>query len=281
MLCAWNWVALKVTALLFWGIAFGFFSFSTQAGAAVPEPLKNTGITEKLGQKIPQDLQFTDDQGVLRPLSYYFQKASGKPVVLALVYYNCPNLCTFVLNGLVETLKKIDWLPGRDFEILTLSINHNEKPDIAAQKKSAYLNEYGKSDASSGWHFLTGDETSIRALADSVGFGFQYDPRDGQYAHSAALIILTPEGVLSRYLFGIEYKPSDFRLALVEASKGKVGTVIDRLILFCYRYDPRSRGYSLQIARAMQVAGALTAIFVGVFLFMFWRKQRFLQDKTL
>lgn len=255
-------------------LSFGVTSSFSVAAVAVPDQLKNTGITEKLGQKIPLDLQFTNELGESKKLSSFFEKADGKPVLLALVYYNCPNLCTFVLNGLVDTLKKTDWLPGRDFEILTLSINHKEKSDIAAQKKSAYLKEYGKPEAASGWHFLTGDEASIRSLADSVGFGFQYDARDGQYAHSAALMVLTPEGILSRYLYGIEYKPSDFRLALVEASKGKVGTVIDRLVLFCYRYDPNSRGYSLQIARTMKIASALMVLLVGIFLFVFWRKQR-------
>lgn len=250
------------------------------AGAAqVPSELKSAGITEKLGQMIPLDARFVDETGQSVQMTRYFNR--GKPVVLALVYYRCPNLCTFVLNGLLDTLKKLTLLPGKEFELVTLSIDPREKPELAAEKKSAYLMSYGKPDAAQGWHFLTGQETEIRRIADAVGFGYQYDAQSNQYGHSAAIFVLTSEGKISRYLYGIEYKPRDFKLSVVEASQGRVGTIIDRLVMFCYRYDPHSRGYSLVVSQIMKLGALLTILGFGSYLFLFWRKQRGLQGNTV
>lgn len=235
--------------------------------------LKGAGIIEKPGASVLlNDLSFKNENGEPVALKSYFNQ--GKPVVLALAYYECPNLCTFVLNGLTDSLKGLDWVPGEKFEILTVSIDPREKPGLAKAKKGAYLANLGKPEAAAGWHFLTGDEDSIRKLADSVGFGYKWVAEDKQYAHSAALFLLTPDGRISRTLYGIEYKPKDLKLALLEASGGKIGTVIDRFLLFCYRYNPKTHKYSVYLTQLMQAGGAGTVIVFGGYLAVFWRRQR-------
>jgi protein SCO1 len=244
-------------------------SWSTE----IPEELKGVGITEHLGDSVlGSDLSFRDETGAQVALSSYFNR--GKPVVLVLAYYECPNLCTFVLNGLTDTLKGLEWLPGKQFEVVTLSINPRETPELARAKKAAYLSNLGKADAAAGWHFLTGDQAQIRKLSDMVGFGYKWMEQDKQYAHSAAIYALTPDGRISRYLYGIEYKPKDLKLALLEASNGKIGTVIDRLLLFCYRFDPKTHKYSLYATQLMRVGGAGTVVVFGGYLAVFWRRQR-------
>lgn len=264
-------------------LAFGMVVFGESLTAAyaaqVPDEFKKTGITEKLGQSVPLETSLVDETGKPVKLTRYFNQ--GRPIVLALVYYRCPNLCTFVLNGILDTLKKLTIMPGKEFELITLSIDPREKSELAAEKKSAYLMSYGKPDAAQGWHFLTGQETEIRRIADAVGFGYQYDAQSNQYGHSAAIFVLTSEGKISRYLYGIEYKPRDFKLSVVEASQGRVGTVIDRLVMFCYRYDPHSRGYSLVVSQIMKLGSLLMILGLGSYLFLFWRKQRQLQGNTV
>ncbi|MEN9722051.1 MAG: hypothetical protein RJB38_37 [Pseudomonadota bacterium] len=262
------------------GDGASFSAFAAQASApsssqtaSVPEPLQAAGITEKLGQKVSlSGLSFRDEQGQLRTLSQYFGR--GRPVVVAMIYYECPNLCNFLLNGLTETLKKSDWTPGNQFEVLAVSINPRETPELAAKKKQAYLASYGKPETASGWHFLTGEESQIKQLAFELGFGYNYDEKEKQYAHSAALFVLTPEGQLSRILYGIEFKPRDLRLALVEAANGKVGTVVDRFLLFCYRYDPSLRSYSVYLFNVMRIAGLITAVMIVGTLGLIWNRQR-------
>jgi len=251
----------------------------------VPAELKEAGITEHLGDSVSlNELTFKNEKNQDVRLSDYFQ--SGRPVLLNLVYYGCPNLCSFVLDGLVQSLKKIEWIPGKEFELVTLSINPTEDSELATRKKESYLKVYGQtlatpdarnvriSQASQGWHFLTGKEDQIKKLASEVGFGYRYDETEQQYAHSAALMVLTPEGKISRYLYGIEYSAKDLRLSLVEASRGRVGTVIDRILLFCYRYDPKQRKYSVYLTRVMQAGGAGTIVIFGGYLALFWRAQR-------
>ena len=239
----------------------------------LPQQLQGVGITEHLGDSIlVQDLKFKNESGSEVLLSSYFNRS--KPVVMVLAYYECPNLCTFVLNGLVDSLKGLDWAPGQKFDIVTVSIDHRETSELAAKKKAAYLKSYGKPEAGAGWHFLTGQEDQIKKLADALGYGFKWDSEEKQYAHSAAIFALTPDGRISRYLYGIEYKPTDLKLALLEASNGKIGSVIERLLLFCYRYDAKTRKYSIYLTRLMQASGAGTVLVFGSYLVLFWRRQR-------
>lgn len=239
----------------------------------IPKELKGAEITEHLGDSVSlSELKFKDEYSKTVYLSEYFK--SGRPVLLNLVYYGCHNLCSFVLDGLVNSLKQLDWIPGREFELITVSIDPEEKPELALRKKENYLKVYGRLRAETGWHFLTGQEDQIKKLASEVGFGYRYDDTEKQYAHSAALFVLTPEGKISRYLYGIEYPAKDLRLSLVEASRGRIGTVIDRILLFCYRYDPKQRKYSVYLTRVMQASGAGTMVVFGGYLALFWRGQR-------
>jgi protein SCO1/2 len=249
------------------------FVMSAAAIADVPAELQGAGITEHPGDSVLlNDPAFRDENGTPVHLSQYFK--NGKPVVLVLAYFECPNLCTFVLNGVTDAMKGLEWLPGKQFEVVTLSINPREKPELARAKKATYLASLGKPEAAAGWHFLTGDEGQIRKLAGAVGYGYKWMEQDKQYAHSAAIFVLTPDGRLSRYLYGIEYKPKDLKLALLEASNGKIGTVIDRILLFCYRYNPQTRKYSVYLTQLMQASGAGTVVVFGGYLAIFWRRQR-------
>ena len=255
-----------------------------QSERGLPQELKDVGITEHLGSTLNfQDLSFKDETGKDVKLAQYF--TGKKPVILSLVYYECPNLCTFVLNGLVNSLKPLkqfDWVPGRQFDIVTVSINPNDTPELAAKKKAAYLASYtatandeaSAKSAQEGWHFLTGQEKQINQLASQVGFNFKYDQKEQQYAHSAAIYVLTPEGKISRYMYGIEFKPSDLRLAVLEASNGRVGNIVDRILMFCYHYDPQNRKYSVYAFNLMRAGGAGTVLVFGGYLAVFWNRQR-------
>lgn len=239
----------------------------------IPDELKAAQIEEKLGAQVDVGgLRFTDEAGRRVTLNSFFTEQ--RPVILTMVYYGCPNLCGFFLTGFLETLKNLDWTAGSRFEIVTLSIDPTEDSELATAKKASYLKAYNREGAAKGWHFLTGDEQSIRRLANQVGFGYRYDAEEKQYAHSAAAIILTPDGKVSRYLHGISFAPRDLKLALLEASSGKIGTVIERALMFCYRYDPHTRGYSLAVMRVVQVGSVGMILFVFVYLMVFWRKQR-------
>ena len=251
----------------------GSMGASRALAAAVPDELARSGVTEHLGATLPiSDYFFKDEDDKVVHLSDYFK--GGRPVLLTLVYYECPNLCNFMLNGLVTSLKKLDWTVGEKFEIVSVSINPRETPELARRKKEAYLRAYGRSTSVSGWHFLTGTEDQIHKLAEDVGFGYQYVPEEKQYAHSAVIPVLTPEGRISRYLYGIEFLVRDLRMALLEASHGKIGTVVDRLVLFCYRYDPKTRKYSVYLTHLMQMGCGLTVLIFGSYLMLFWRRQR-------
>ncbi len=247
------------------------------AATEVPSELKDVGITEHSGASVlAQNPVYRDESGATVHLSQYFQK--GKPVVIVLAYYECPNLCTFVLNGLTTTLKRLHkqfgWAPGKEFEIVTVSIDPRETPELATQKKNAYLANLGIPSVAAGWHFLTGTEAEIHKLSNAVGFNFKFDKADKQYAHSAAIFAITPDGRVSRYLYGIEYDAKDLKLALLEASNGKIGTVVDRFLLFCYRYDPKTRKYSVALTQVMRAGGAGTVVVFGGYLAVFWRRQR-------
>jgi protein SCO1/2 len=248
-------------------------SFTSAYSQEVPDELKGIEIKEHMGEQVSiESLRFRDETGKEVLLGDYFQK--GRPVLLSLVYYQCPNLCNFMLNGLVNGLKTLDWTPGEKFEIVSVSIEPQETPELAAQKKASYMESYGRPKGASGWHFLTGEDSQIRKLASQVGFGYRYDKREKQYAHGSVIFALTPEGIISRYLYGIEFFSKDLKLALLEASHGKVGTVVERFLLFCYRYDPQTRRYSVYLTRLMQVSGAITVVLLGGYLGFFWRRQR-------
>ena len=239
----------------------------------IPPELQAATITEKMGESVAVgDITLRDENGKAVLLKDFFHP--GRPVILTMVYYGCPTLCGFFLTGFTDSLKLVDWTPGTQFEVVTVSIDHREGASLASDKKKAILDAYGRPAAVAGWHFLTGDEANIRKLAAQVGFGFRYDEKEKQYAHSAAAIVLTPDAKVSRYLYGISFFPKDVRLALLEASSGKIGTVLDRVFLFCYRYDPHARGYSLAVLKIMKAGGAGTVLAVGGYLLVFWRRQR-------
>ncbi len=237
----------------------------------IPE-LKRINVREHLGDHIPLYTTFTDDSGRTVTLGDYFNK--GKPVVLVLAYYTCPMLCNLVMNGLSDGLKQLDLLPGKDFQIVTVSIDPRDPVSLAAAKRKNYLANYGKEGIDSGWRFLVGTQDQIAILADSVGFEFYYDKETEQYAHPAVVMVLTPDGRMSRYLYGIAFRKNDLKLALVEASQGKIGTVFDKFLLYCYHYDPDSKGYVLFAANLMKVGGAVTMLLAAVILTVFWLKER-------
>ena len=243
---------------------------------ALPAPLREIGFDQYIDQRVPLDTTFRDESGATVRLGDYFGR---KPVVLVFAYYDCPMLCTQVINGLSSALGVMSLNPGRDFEIVTVSFNPRDTPASAAAKKANYLERYRRPGAAAGWHFLTGDQANIDRLTKAAGFRYAWDAETGQYAHPSGVIVLTPDGRLSKYLFGIEYGPRDLRLGIVEASAGKVGTPVDSLLLYCYHYDPMTGRYGLAIMRAIRMAGAATVLAIGAFIVVMVRRER--QPKNL
>ncbi len=237
-------------------------------GSAVPAEV---GIDQRLNQQIPLDAEFRDETGRTVRLREYF---GNKPVIVSLVYYDCPMLCTLVLNGLLESMRAMKLSAGKDFNVVTVSIDPREKPEIASAKKRVYLTLYNRSAGWKGWPFLTGTEESIRPLAEAVGFRYKWDAESEQYAHATGIMVLTPEGKVSRYFYGIEYPSSELRLSLIEASGGKIGSPIDQILLFCYHYDPRTGRYGLVITRVLQLAAAVTVLVLGTFILVMVRREK-------
>ena len=229
-------------------------------------------IAQKLGTRLPMDLMFRNDRGEVVRLREYFQ--SGRPVLLNFVYFNCPMLCPLTLEGTASALSELKFDVGKEFDILTVSIDPRDKISRAAELKDKYVKHYGRLDAAKGWHFLTGHETAIRELTDAVGFQFAYDATRDQFAHGSALLILTPDGRTSRYLYGFQYKPRDLRLAIVEASGGKVGTATDQFLLLCYHYDPSVGQYSRAAMNFARVGGVTTVVALAGFVVVMVRKDR-------
>jgi protein SCO1 len=223
----------------------------------LPELLTEIGLDQRLDAQVPLDLRFRDEAGRKVRLGDYF---GTKPVILTLVYYECPMLCTQVLNGLTSALGVLSFSIGREFDIVTVSFDPTETPELAAAKKKAYLGRYNREGAGRGWHFLTGDERSIAALTKAVGFRYAYNASIDQYAHVSAIMVLTPEGRLSRYFYGIEYGPRDVRLALIEAADRRIGTPADQLLLYCFHYDPKSARYSFAVMRLVRTLGVATVL---------------------
>lgn len=238
---------------------------------ALPGALQGVGIDQRLNQPVPLNLVFKDESGRAVPLSTYFH---GKPVLLALVYYQCPMLCTRILNGVVDSLNAISFTPGRDFEVLAVSFDPKDTPQLAAAKKKTYLASYKRAGTEDGWHFLTGDPASIKALTEAVGFHYKYDPATQQFAHASGIMLLTPNGRLSRYFYGVEYKPRDVRLGLVEASNNKIGNAVDEVLLFCYHYDAATGKYGAIAMNAERIGGAAFLLLAGGGLFMLWKRDR-------
>jgi protein SCO1/2 len=238
--------------------------------APLPDGLQGVTIEQRLNQQAPLNLVFRDEFGRSLPLSTYFH--GNKPVVLALVYYTCPMLCNLVLTGMESSLRAISLNPGRDFEIVAVSFDPHDTPEIAAGKRESYLRRYRRPDTANGWHFLTGDEANIKALTAAVGFRYKLDKTTGQYAHASAIMILTPEGKLSRYFYGVEYAPRDVRLGLVEASQNKIGSPVDQILLFCYHYDPATGKYGAIAMNMVRFGGATFVLICGTFLVFAWRR---------
>lgn len=233
-----------------------------------PPGLKNVGIQQNLNAQIPLDLAFRDESGKAVHLSDYF---GHKPVILSLVYYRCPMLCGEVLSGLESALKVLKFNVGDEFDVLTVSFDPNDTPEIGAAKKAEYIERYGRPGAANGWHFLTGSQASIDALTKAAGFQYQYDSKTGQFAHSTAIMIVTPEGRIAQYYYGVEYAPKDLRLGLIQASQNRIGTVVDQVLLYCYHYDPTTGRYGAIISRILQLSAAATLLILGIFMTMLIR----------
>ncbi len=236
----------------------------------VPGVLGKVAFEQRLNEQLPLDLPFKNEAGESVKLGDYFGR---KPVVLAFVYYECPMLCTQVLNGLESALRVIDESVGREFDVVTVSFDPRETPVLAAGKKKVYLERYQRPSAEQGWHFLTGDESSIAALTKAAGFSYVYDADTGQFAHASGIVVATPAGKLSRYFFGIDYSPRDVKFALIESSAGKIGALTDRLLLYCYHYDPATGTYGFMAMRAVRLGGAVTLVALFGFMFVSIRRE--------
>jgi protein SCO1/2 len=237
----------------------------------VPDILAKVGIDQKLNAQIPLDAMFRDETGRPVRLGDLFGR---KPVVLALVYYECPMLCTQVLNGAVGTFKTLNFSVGDQFDVVVVSFNPKETAAMAAAKKQTYVAKYGRPASASGWHFLTGERASIDALASAVGFRYVFDEASQQYVHASAIMVITPQGRVSRYFYGIEYPPNDLRLGLIEASGGKIGTPVDMVLLYCYHYDPHAGRYSMVVMNVLRLAGILTVALIAGFVLIMWGRDR-------
>ena len=260
-------IALRALAvvLLLSPFAFGIRASAQPAGVR-PPVLKDVGIDQLLNNQVPLDLEFRDESGRTVKLAEYFK---DKPVVLSLVYYDCPRLCTQVLTGLLGAMKALPMTPGKEFVNLSVSFDPRETPQLAAAKKAEYLKRYDRPGAEAGWHFLTGDVAAIQALTKAVGFRYVCDPVTKQYAHTGGIMVLTPQGKISRYFYGIEYAPRDLRFGVIDASAGKVGSLADQVILYCYMYDPDRGTYGLVMMRLLRIFGGLTVVtLLALFLYL-------------
>jgi protein SCO1 len=235
----------------------------------VPLALSKVSFEQRLNQQLPLDVEFKDESGRTVKLGDFYGR---KPVVLAFVYYECPMLCTQVLNGLESSLRVLNESIGKEFDVVTVSFDPKETPVLAAGKKQAYLERYKRPEAAQGWHFLTGDQASIDALTQAAGFSYSWDEATHQFAHASGIVVTTPAGKISRYFFGIEYPPRDVKFALIESSNEKIGTLADRLLLYCYHYDPTTGNYGFVAMRAVRIGGAVTILALVGFVFVSLRR---------
>jgi protein SCO1/2 len=265
-----NLLRSRCAALAAAALAWAGSSAHAQLNNGVPKELEGIDIVEKLDNPLPLEARFIDDSGKPVVLGQYF--TGKKPVLLQLGYNKCPMLCNLVLNGAFDGLKGVDWNPGQEFEVISVSVDPTEGPALAKAKKESYLAEYERPGAGLGVHFLTGDELMSKAVADSVGFQFRRQ-ENGDYSHAAVLVLVKPDGKVSRYMYGTKFEPKDLRFALLEASEGRIGSALDKFILWCHMYDPNARGYVLQARRVMSLGGAVTLVVLAVGLGIFWRAE--------
>ncbi|MCX8072128.1 MAG: SCO family protein [Candidatus Binatia bacterium] len=240
-------------------------------GTGATPILQKVDFEQRLGTQVPLDLMFRDESGQTVRLGDYFQ---GKPVVLTLSYYECPMLCTLVLNGLVSALRALRFDLGKEFVAINVSFNPRESAELAAAKKATYLKEYRRSGAEAGWHFLTGGEAAIQRLTEAVGFRYAWDEKNQQYAHATGLVVLTPGGQIARYFYGVEFSPRDLRFALIEAAEGKIGSPVDKLLLYCFHYDPATGRYSAIALNSIRIGGAITVLALATFIIVMLRRER-------
>ncbi len=241
-------------------------------GPATPaDVIREVGFEQNLDAQLPRELKFRDEAGKAVELREYFGK---RPVVLALVYYDCPMLCTMILNGLTSSLKAVHLDAGIDFDVVAVSFDPRETAELAAGKKAEYVKEYGRENSERGWHFLTGDEDAIRQLTQAVGFQYFWDEESQQFAHASGVMVVTPEGRISKYFYGIEYAPRDLKLGLVEAGAGKIGSAVDKLLLYCYHYDPATGKYSLTVMNVVRLLGSGTVAAIALFIVVMLRRER-------
>jgi len=237
-----------------------------------PPGLEFVGIEQHLNAEVPGDLEFRDELGNAVKLGDYF--GHGRPVILNLGYYQCPMLCSELLAGLVGSMKALTLQLGQDFDVVTLSFDPRETTEMAAAKKRDIMKRYGRANAASGWHFLTGRADQIKILTDAVGFQYQFDPKTGQYAHATAIVLLTPDRHIAEYFYGVEFSPRDLRLGLVQASQGKIGNITDSVLLYCYHYDPRAGKYGAVVSNVLKIGGLTTIVILGTFVFVMYRADR-------
>jgi protein SCO1/2 len=257
-------------------IAAAFFIitsfFASTASAQNPDSvLTQIGIEQRLGVQVDPTIEFRDESGQTVRLGDYF---GAKPLILTPVYYECPMLCSMLLNGLVKALHVMPFTAGKEFEIISFSIDPNEQPDLAAQKKLHYVRDYGKAQAAAGWHFLTGTEQSIHRLAEQIGFRYTYDTYTKQWAHASGIVLLTPAGMVSQYFYGIEFDPADLRLSLIQASNQRLGSLTDHILLYCFQYNPTTGKYSIAIMRVLRAFAVATVLLIAGFIFVESRRKR-------
>ncbi len=271
--------ALVLTFILLPASAWGQMNNGVMSPPANTRPprLENVGIEQHLNAQVPPDLTFRNDTGNTVKLGDYF---GHKPLILNLVYYNCTMLCGEALAGLASAMRLVKFDVGNEFDVVTVSFDPRETPEMAAAKKKDYVARYGRANAAAGWHFLTGQADSINALTKAVGFQYQYDPKTNQYAHATAIMVLTPQGRISRYFYGVDFPPKDLRMGLVEASQGKIGNAVDAVLLYCYHYDPETGKYGAMVANILRLAAAATILILGSLLFILWRLDLSVSRKT-
>jgi protein SCO1/2 len=240
----------------------------------LPNALKSVGIEQKLNEQVPLDSVFKDETGREVKLGEYFN--SGRPTIIALVYFECPMLCNEVLNGLTGSLKSLSLEAGKDFDVIAISFNalENDLPELAKNKKEGYLKRYARPGAENGWHFLTGTQAEIDKVTNAVGFSYFWDEESKQFAHAGGIMFTTPEGKLSRYLYGIDYAPKDIKFALIESADGKIGSSAEQLMLYCFHYDPSTGKYGLSILRVLRLAGIVTLLGLGAMVLVFWVRNK-------
>jgi protein SCO1/2 len=247
---------------------------SASVTTGLPDALTTIGIEQKLGEQLPLETELKNEDGSAVKLGDYFNH--GRPVILALVYYECPMLCNQVLNGLTGSLKGISLDAGKDFDVVALSFDarENDRPDLAKGKKASYVERYGRSGSENGWHFLTGTQEAIEKITSAAGFNFKWDKKSEQFAHAAGVMIVTPSGRMSRYFYGIDYAPRDIKFGLMESGENKVGNPAEKLLLYCYHYDPATGKYGFAILNIIRLGGVATLMGLGAMVFVFWRRNK-------